>query len=675
MVLLALLTAIITCLSPFALPDATLDSSWAQALVEATDRGRIFGREIIFTFGPLHQAYTAELSQNPLAIIVARVAFFSLWFGVQLCVGSLLGLWTEAAIALAAAIIGSYPMVMPDSFFFLFAALGILLPVAVTIQSVRRPLSRSVQFLLSALLVVGIALSPLVKLSFVGSAIPAFLSIMGCQIVLCQRRPSARSLLEIGTLISLPFLSLGLAWTWLTPGSLADLVFFFTGPNRHVLSGYTEAMAYEPNKWNLESLPVYGLFVSICLLIEWKLLLKDVKERDFGRGAALFLKILAMATMVVLFWIVFKAFFVRDDSWRVVNARQWSMGILTVLIGITKPRIDQALKVSKREKMLLLVALPLVWFVSFYYPGILIDRIARGLRDTWLLLARKPYPQLLAKRKLALRAVRKANEDYRLPAGASADVIPWDITSLLANDLTYTPRPIPQSYSAYTTELQSLNREHALHAPTRADYLILTSKDIDGRLPIGLDSPIVLGLRQSYRFSHRGSAGSLVFKRVPEAGAPAPTAARTPAKVCPVVFQRDLGWRPANDLFWQSEAIVLPTDRAHPLVMNLEVSNSMSRAVLTTLYRPFKVTIDYLDSNNTLLERFRIVPRAGLDMLVDPLLRNGQDLHSFLVPPSGRAAAPPGQRGGRIAAIRFSGQSLGPPFARFHVRLTEHCDP
>jgi hypothetical protein len=86
---------------PFGYPSTGLDPSWAQALVQATDSGRIFGRDIIFTFGPLHQAVTAQISANLAPLIFSRLAFTAVWIITQILIGSLIGCWAEASIALA----------------------------------------------------------------------------------------------------------------------------------------------------------------------------------------------------------------------------------------------------------------------------------------------------------------------------------------------------------------------------------------------------------------------------------------------------------------------------------------------------------------------------------------------------------------------------------------------
>lgn len=90
--LLALITASVASWAvPFQYPAAGLDPSWSEALVQATDSGRIFGRDIIFTFGPLHQALTAQVSTNLAPLIFSRLAFTAVWLFAQILIGTLIG--------------------------------------------------------------------------------------------------------------------------------------------------------------------------------------------------------------------------------------------------------------------------------------------------------------------------------------------------------------------------------------------------------------------------------------------------------------------------------------------------------------------------------------------------------------------------------------------------------
>lgn len=77
------------------------------------------------------------------------------------------------------------------------------------------------------------------------------------------------------------------------------------------------------------------------------------------------------------------------------------------------------------------------------------------------------------------------------------DVYPWNIQLLLENKLNYLPRPVIQSYTAYTPYLENLNFNHynSIKAP---DYLIYDFASIDGRYPLFDESKVNLALLKNY---------------------------------------------------------------------------------------------------------------------------------------------------------------------------------
>jgi len=66
------------------------------------------------------------------------------------------------------------------------------------------------------------------------------------------------------------------------------------------------------------------------------------------------------------------------------------------------------------------------------------------------------------------------------------DIVPWEISLVAANNLNWKPRPIFQSYSAYTTALDNINF-NSLSAEPR-DYIFYDFSAIDGRHPF-FDEP------------------------------------------------------------------------------------------------------------------------------------------------------------------------------------------
>jgi hypothetical protein len=69
------------------------------------------------------------------------------------------------------------------------------------------------------------------------------------------------------------------------------------------------------------------------------------------------------------------------------------------------------------------------------------------------------------------------------------DIIPWDVALLYAYDLDWSPRPVFQSYSAYTPLLDSINAKH-FEKTNAPDIIIYSHESIDKRYPL-FDEPIV----------------------------------------------------------------------------------------------------------------------------------------------------------------------------------------
>ena len=88
-------------------------------------------------------------------------------------------------------------------------------------------------------------------------------------------------------------------------------------------------------------------------------------------------------------------------------------------------------------------------------------------------------------------------------AQASVDVMPWESSLAVRNGLNYRPRPVPQSYSAYTPWLDDLNARR-LDSPAAADYLLWvagTPNAIDGRAAAWDESSTKRVLLENYVYA------------------------------------------------------------------------------------------------------------------------------------------------------------------------------
>jgi hypothetical protein len=122
-------------------------------------------------------------------------------------------------------------------------------------------------------------------------------------------------------------------------------------------------------------------------------------------------------------------------------------------------------------------------------------------------------------RRDARDAARRVTDALRMPAsllhqvsGRPADAYPWEMTLLFANGLPWCPRPIPQSYSAYTPELDELNARH-YRAPAGPELVLYHSGAIDGEHPWFVDPLTLRELASRYDVAARSPLYLLLARR------------------------------------------------------------------------------------------------------------------------------------------------------------------
>jgi hypothetical protein len=85
----------------------------------------------------------------------------------------------------------------------------------------------------------------------------------------------------------------------------------------------------------------------------------------------------------------------------------------------------------------------------------------------------------------------------------TVDVYPWNTQMLLENKLNYKPRPVFQSYTTYTKELENLNFNH-YNSPNAPQYVIYEFEAIDNRYPLFDESKLNLALKLNYEVIDKG---------------------------------------------------------------------------------------------------------------------------------------------------------------------------
>ncbi len=625
-------------------------------MVEATNEGRVFGADVIFTFGPLHQALTGQASREWTPFLLGRVLFSLGWFAIVLLSGRLFGVKVALAVALAVSLTP-----FTEVYFYLLAFLGVVL--GFKLQSGTGEGGRAA-LLLAVSLASLCALATLVKLSFVGAATPALLVLLGLpalRVLLRRERVSLHTTVLFLAPVALTLLAWGITVNW-SPRALLN---YFLGLNLDIVKGYSGAMAYPPSgpAWTLVGL--YILFAAYSAGLFWKLQARGDPQGTTFAGRFPLGSLLSLGALALLYWVLLKSSFVRGDPWHTRTATFWGLGALLVLLALPSSHLHAFLRGQSRAIGSTILLLP------FVLGALLLPSTEEPLGVRWikhrLLGAVENLPLLTsagrqaatASRDATLARIRERTEDFGIPRGTTADIFPWDITRLLANGLQYTPRPIPQSYSVYTPALQRANRDFILSAKNRPEYLIIMVKEIDDRLPISLDSPLLLHLRREYEFHHRGNQGALVFRRREE-GSPA----FTPRKE--TVASGLLTWSQKYRYIWSSTPISIPGNLSGPLVLSAHFQGGPSRTLLATLYRPFPVLIEYLDHSGNVVQRARFITEAAEEMIVYPIVHTNAQLMEVLYPAPG-TPQPSAKTG--IASLRFTVTDFGTPFTDTEFKL------
>jgi len=99
---------------------------------------------------------------------------------------------------------------------------------------------------------------------------------------------------------------------------------------------------------------------------------------------------------------------------------------------------------------------------------------------------------------------------------STVDTYPWNSYILFENELNFTPRPVFQSYTAYTRDLQNLNFNH-YNSERAPNYLVYDFLSIDNRYPLFDEPKLNLSIIKNYKvvdtFTVQGRKNVLLEKK------------------------------------------------------------------------------------------------------------------------------------------------------------------
>jgi hypothetical protein len=556
---------------------ATLDSSWSAVLSYAAVKHLQFGREIIFSYGPLghlvQASYSSKLFLPQLAANIAiSASYVAMLFVLSRRLGPTRG-WCFIIGAFLGALFSWQTM-----FQFLLVTSGWLA------FGVLRPN----RFLLIPALAF-VAVAALIKATLLFFA----LLIVSCGLVNLLLRRDVRRAVLTSVLFTGFFLT-----AWCLAGQEISNIPSYVASSFEILRGYSSAMSLPPRPIILAAGVIGFVLAGIQIAIAF------VRHR--AEPGAWFISVLLLAAL----FLAWKLGFSRADTHTLDFFYYAIVAVLALPVFLSRPSAGKA-RVFDWMLILIVVACGLFAVrdqtadsVATIYPY-LRDRLIRNID-----ILRHPGA---VSREYA-ESLRRDAQALELPqikevvGQASVDVFGVEQAVAIANDLNFTPRPIFQTQMVYTPALVRINSR--FYTSSRApEYVILKLTPVDSHIPALEDSEVFLLLARHYR-PVLTEHGYSLLKRETKA-------------VTSLSDQKKPG--PAGQCLIDRPMFV-PTGT---IWCELKIHKTLLGTLIGFLYQLPEVWIEF-GSEAKPAVRQRIVPvLAAHGFLINPLLPNDHDFLEF----------------------------------------------
>jgi hypothetical protein len=435
--------------------DTDLDASWRLCLAHFYKHDARAGVDYVWTYGPLGYfttpAYDPDLFWQRCAWEVAFTATLAgLFAGLGTCLPS--RYWQAAFVAVIFFLVEA----LPDT---LYPA-AIVLAVVLALRAHRAP--RGVLVVVGAFL----AVLALTKFTYM------LLATAGWGLLVVGSWRGRGRFVE--ALLGFP---VALLVGWCALGQHVTDFPTYVAASREIASGYAEAMSAEGTLH-----PRLGAVGLLALLAALALALRRTRLWRGQRLGGLALVLLAVA-------IEWRHGFIRQPSHEHLffNHLRVAPFVIIALAG-AGGRIPWTLAAC---------ILGLSWCL-WWQDGELMWRPQRVAINASRVLDLAEFRRQCQKQRDALGASHALPKLAALAGNEPTDLISSDQMWLLLNDFNYRPRPVFQSYSAYTSRL--LDENAGFFRSERAPRFVLVRlRPIDDHFPTSEDGPALLELMQRYR--------------------------------------------------------------------------------------------------------------------------------------------------------------------------------
>jgi len=280
-----------------------------------------------------------------------------------------------------------------------------------------------------------------------------------------------------------------LVFIWIILENPLDLFQNYFSSSLEIASGYSTALTIDV---------VPGAFILFAISAGLLILFWTIK---YYKNDESNLKFLFISPVIVFFF--FKIGFVRSDPPHILYSFLLFSGFFLILTFLDKNGTNKLLRYSTYTFVILLILTGImVLNAGQIYKETQSLNISKSLQSSINMLTifylnshlpnfiqevdffnDENYSPLREKQKQKIKEIFPISQNtINLLKNQTVDIIPWDVAIPYAYELNYHPRPIFQSHSTYTPNLDNTNAKF-FEKETSPQFVLYEKKSIDGRFP------------------------------------------------------------------------------------------------------------------------------------------------------------------------------------------------
>jgi acetyltransferase-like isoleucine patch superfamily enzyme len=383
----------------------------------------------------------------------------------------------------------------------------------------------------------------------------------------------------------------------------------------HIAMDYNSGMSWTDYWWTLARALAYNVISISSIFYYIYLLVPSINKRRKDTVAFIII------TLPVLFF-AFKHGFVRNDTSHILSFISviFTFFLLLNILSIEKgPFNAKWIKSHFTSINLTVFGILMITMAHFASPSFWNDNIFNNInsyKTAYSIFASDATGADIIKSSRArilqdyssTSAILNMDELKSAVDNNTIDIIPWDISLLWAIDANWTPRPVFQSYQAYSKYLDDINRKFYTNTPPQ--YLLYSYKSIDNRYPL-FDEPATLRtIVNNYKYA--GNYGEFILL------------SRQNEK-----YNNDLVLIGTNNVKIGDETVI-PRNRGYTFA-NIHLQYSWIGHIKEILYKPGEVYIEFIKRDGSVSHRYRIIPETLQNgVLISDYIESHSDLNSLL---------------------------------------------